>query len=109
MSAFKYYSLICKFYSKAAKNQIYKIHKPILRLMYEMGDASFEDLTIKSYIVNSPLLIEIYKSLNNISPPVMQDFYNLKFTSYNLRNKLKVVYWGIWFQFNMKILIILKN
>ena len=47
MSAFKYYSLICKFYSKAAKNQIYKIHKPILDLMYEMGDESFEDLLLK--------------------------------------------------------------
>ena len=47
MSAFNYDSVICKFYSKAAKNQIYKIHKPILRPMYEMGDASFEDLLLK--------------------------------------------------------------
>ena len=33
------------------------------------------------------LLIEIYKSMKNISPPIMQEFYNLNFTPYNLRMK----------------------
>ena len=32
------------------------------------------------------LLIEIYKSLNNISPIIMQDFFDLKVTPYSLRN-----------------------
>ena len=32
------------------------------------------------------LLIEIYKSLNHISPPRMQEFFDLKVTLYSLRN-----------------------
>ena len=31
------------------------------------------------------LLIEIYKSLNHISPPIMQEFFNLKVTPYSLQ------------------------
>ena len=33
------------------------------------------------------LLIEIYKSINNLSPPIMKDFFDLKNTRYDLRNK----------------------
>ena len=57
-----------------------------------MEDANFEDLLIKNsswtiYENNShTLLIEIYKSLNHISPPMMQEFFDLKGTPYSLRN-----------------------
>ena len=30
--------------------------------------------------------MEIYKSLNHISPPIMQEFFYLKVTPYSLRN-----------------------
>ena len=50
------------------------------------------------------LFIEIYKSLNHISPPIMQEIFNLKVTSYSLRNnKLKSTeitlnkYFTIWY------------
>ena len=33
------------------------------------------------------LLIEIYKSINNLSPPIMKGFFDLKNTPYDLRNK----------------------
>ena len=33
------------------------------------------------------LLIEIYKSLNNSSPPIMKYFFDLKNTRYDLRGK----------------------
>ena len=32
------------------------------------------------------MFIEIYKSLNHIRPPVMQEFFDLKATAYSLRN-----------------------
>ena len=32
------------------------------------------------------LLIEIYKFLNHISPPIMQEFFDLKVTPYSLGN-----------------------
>ena len=33
------------------------------------------------------LLIEIYKSINNSSPPIMKDFFDWKNTRYDLRSK----------------------
>ena len=57
--------------------------------MYEMEYANFEDLLIKdsSWTIHEKnihtLLIE---SLNHSSPPVMQEFFDLKVTPYSLRN-----------------------
>ena len=38
MSAFKYCPLICMFCNKTSNNQVNKIHKSTLRLVYEMED-----------------------------------------------------------------------
>ena len=52
----------------------------------------FEDLLIKdsSWTIHEnnihTLLIEIFKSLNRISPPIMQEFFDVKVTRYSLRN-----------------------
>ena len=62
-----------------------------------MEDANFEDLLLKynSWNVHENnihmLLIEIYKSINNLSPPIMKYFFDLKNTQYDLRNYLKPV------------------
>ena len=47
MSAFKYCPLILMFCNKTSNNQINKIHKRTLRLVYEMEDVNFEDLLLK--------------------------------------------------------------
>ena len=92
MSTFPYCPLIWMYCSKTAKNLINKIHKHSLRVIYEMEDANFDDLLIKdsSWTIHEnnihTLLIEIYKSLNHISPPIMQEFFDLKITPYSLRN-----------------------
>ena len=84
--------LIWMYFSKTANNLINKIHKRILRVIYEMEYANFEDLLIKdnSWTIHEnnvhTLLIEIYKSLNHNSPPIMQEFFDLKVTPYSLRN-----------------------
>ena len=76
------------FYSKTANRLINKILKRSLRV--EVEHANFEDLLIKdsSWTIHEnnihTLLIEIYKSLNHISSPIMQEFYDLKVTSYSL-------------------------
>ena len=60
-----------------------------------MENASFEDLLIKdsSWTIHEnnihTLLIEIYKSLNQISPPIMQEFFDLKVTPYKILRLLK--------------------
>ena len=93
MSGFKYCPLIWMFCNKTSNNQINKIHKRTLRLVYEMEDANFKDLLLKdnSWNVHEnniyTLLIEIYKSINNLSPPIMKYFFDLKNTRYDLRSK----------------------
>ena len=86
MSAFTYCPLIWMYCSKTANNLINKIHQRSLRVIYEKEDANFEDLLIKdsSWTIHEnnihTLLIEIYKSLDHISPPIMQEFFDLKVT-----------------------------
>ena len=93
MSAFRYCPLIWMFCNKTSNNQINKIHKRTLRLVYEMEDANFEDLLLKDNSWNvhenniHTLLIETYKSINNLSPPIMKYFFDLKNTRYDLRGK----------------------
>ena len=58
-----------------------------------MEDANFEDLLLKDNLWNvqenniHTLLIEIYKSINNLSPLIMKEFCDLKNIRYDLRNK----------------------
>ena len=59
-----------------------------------MEDANFEDLLLKDNSWNvhenniHTLLIEIGKSINNLTSPIIKVFFfDLKNTSYNLRNK----------------------
>ena len=93
MSAFKYCPLIWIFCNKTSNNQINEIHKRTLRLLYEMENANFEDLLLKDNSWNvhennmHMLFIEIYKSINNISPPIIKHFFDLKNTRYDLQSK----------------------
>ena len=86
------------FFRKAANNLIKKIHKRSVRVVYEMEGAIFEDLLINNsswtiYENNIyPLLIQICKSLNHISPSITCEIFDLKNTPHSLRcnNQLKL-------------------
>ena len=85
-----YCPLIRMFCSKTANSVINKIHKSSLRVIHEMEDANLEDLLTKdsswTILENNIdiLLIEICKSLNHISPFIMQEFFDLKVTPYSV-------------------------
>ena len=70
------------FCNKTSNNQINQIHKRTLLLVYETKDANFEDTPLKDTSCNfhenniQTLFIEIYKSINNLSPPIMKDFFD---------------------------------
>ena len=93
MSTFEYCPLIWMFCHKTSNNQINKIQKRTLRLVYQIEDANFEDLLLKDNPWNvhennmHTLLIEIYKSIINLSPLIMNDFFDFKNTRYDLRSK----------------------
>lgn len=76
MSTFNCCSLKWMFCNKPSNSLINNIHKCTLRLIFERKDASFEDLLLrdKSRIIHQEnihtLMVEIYKSINHISPPI---------------------------------------
>ena len=69
MSTFKYCPLIWEFCGKTEKIHINKIHKRILRLIYDTEDSTFEDLLVI-------LLVKIYKSIHYISPPIFKRIFS---------------------------------
>ena len=81
------------FCNKTSNNQINQIHKRTLRLVYEVEVANFEDLQLKDNSWNvhenniHTLLTEIFKSINNLGPRTMNDFFDLNNTRYDLRSK----------------------
>ena len=90
MSTFKYCPLIWEFCGKTEKIHINKIHKRILRLIYDTEDSTFEDLLVI-------LLVKIYKSIHYISPPIfkynLRGNYLLKLTDINIcRSGTKALY-----------------
>ena len=68
-------------------------NKRTLHSVYEMQDANFEDLLLKDNSWNvhesniHKLLIEMYKSINYLSPSIMKIFFDWKNTPYDLRSK----------------------
>ena len=92
-SQFGYCPLIWMFCSRALNKSINHIHERALSIIYEDSlHLSFQDLlnlsneqTIHQNNLRY-LAIEIYKYINKISPPIMQDFFILRENTYNIRN-----------------------
>ena len=71
---------------------INKIHERALRLTSEINDIPFNELLSINNEVSihnkniQTLLIEVYKNLNGLSPPIMLDLFTIRNNIYNLRN-----------------------
>ena len=76
---FNYCPLLWMFYSRSSNNLINKIHERALSLTSEINDIRFNELlsinnevSIHNKNIKTPL-IEVYKNLNGLSPPIMLD------------------------------------
>ena len=93
ISNFTYCPLIWVFCSKAANNKINKTHKRALRVLYDEYESTFEQLLENSGTKTIHqrnlqfLMTEIYKTLNNLNPAYMAEFFIKKNLPYNLRKK----------------------
>ena len=71
---------------------IVKTHYRTLRTIYDTQTRSYEELLLlggkkKIHTQNLQILmVEVYKCLNNISPPFTWDYFKQKNNPYNLRN-----------------------
>jgi len=80
------------FCSRKQNRKINSIHERALRIIYQNHTSSYCDLlqlyqesTIHHNNIKT-LMIEVYKFLNGLSPPIMKDIFKLRENSYNLRN-----------------------
>ena len=70
----------------------HKIHERALSLTSEINDIPFTELLSINNEVSihnkniQTLLIEVYKNLNGLSPPIMLDLFTTRENIYNLRN-----------------------
>ena len=70
----------------------HKIHERALSLTSEINDIPFTELLSINNEVSihnkniQTLLIEVYKNLNGLSPPIMSGLFTTRENIYNLRN-----------------------
>ena len=80
-----YCTLIWTFCSRSSNHLISKLQERALRIAYNDFNSSFSESTI--HIRNLKfLLIESYKCLNGLSPPIMNEVFQTNDFPYDLRN-----------------------
>ena len=93
LSNFNYCPLIWLFSTKAADNEIDRTHKRALRILLKDYDSSFDELlkkseSVKRHVQNlQKLMIEIYKTVNNLNPSYLWEFLEKKVVKSDLRTK----------------------
>ena len=87
-SQFNYCPLIWMFCSRTSNNMINKIHERALRLILNDHDALLQNNndTCNHHRNIQALMIEIYKMKNNLNPPIMDNMFERRNNTYNLRN-----------------------
>ena len=90
-SQFGYCPLIWMFHSRGLNNKINRIHERALRITYNDKRSSYEELLMKDNSVSvhhrniRALATEIYKVLQGISPPLLNEVFVPRQRSYDLR------------------------
>ena len=91
LSPFNYCPLVWMFCGKGGSNQIEKCHHRALRVMknsrldYEalLTDCNVENIHARNLKL---LLVEVFKSIHHLGPPIMHDIFQTKQSVYKLRN-----------------------
>ena len=91
LSNFNYCPLIWIFCNTGANKQTDRTHKRALQNLYTDYESSFEAFLSRSgsnsIQVNNlqKIMIEIFKSMNGLNPPLVWEFHERKHVTYNLR------------------------
>ena len=79
------------FCGRTLQDQIDKIQKRALRILYNEPNLSLNDILEQKQCINIhtkniiTLLTEIYKTFNDENPPFIKEIFTKKVSSYNLR------------------------
>ena len=91
-SQFSYCPLVWMFCSRKCDNKINKIHERALRVSLQDFESDFETILVRNndYKIHNrniqSLMIEIYKFLKGLAPPIMDTLFQTREIDYNLRN-----------------------
>ena len=97
ISQFQYCPLVWMFHSRHLNNKINRIHERALRTAYKDYESSFNTLLEKDKSVNihvknlQTLMIEMFKTRENINPPFMREIFCQHPLTYNLRNNYELL------------------
>ena len=92
-SQFSYCPLTWMYHGRKASNRINHLHERALRIVYNDNISSFEELLRRddSCSIHHKNLkhfaIELYKVQNNLSTPIMNELFEFRDISYQLRNR----------------------
>ena len=92
MGQLSYFPLIWTFCSRRSNHLFNKLQERALRIAYNNFNSSFSELLemaneITIHIRNLKLLLtDVYKFLNSLSPPIMNEFFQTNDCPYDLRN-----------------------
>ena len=92
-SSFNYCPLVWMFCGKDANHKVDSTHKRVLRVLHNDYDSSFNTLLEKSDTVTihiknlQKLMLEIYKSMNQLNPSYIWHLHERKEIQYDLRTK----------------------
>ena len=93
ISQFNYCPIIWMYCQRKSNNLINRIHERALRIAYNDYISDFKSLIEKddTFTIHHRniqlLLLEIYKSFNNLNPNIMKEVFSLKQCNYSLRNQ----------------------
>ena len=108
MSHFSYCPLIWMFHDRATNSRINKIHERALRIVYRDTESSFDELLAMDNSVSvhqrnlQLLMIEIYKTKNNLNPSFMEDIFVER---PNIPSTLEIMM-VFWYQGQIQLLMV---
>ena len=94
LSQFNYCPLVWMFCDQTLDNKINRIHEKALRIASQNKTYDFNTLLLEANSVSihkrnlQLLLIEVYKTIQNLNPSFMKEIFVQKDMTYNLRNNL---------------------
>ena len=92
ISQFHYCPLVWMFHSRHLNNKINRIHERVLRIVYKDYESNFNTLLGKDNSVSihaknlQILMIEMFKTKENMNPHFMKEIFCERIVTYNLRN-----------------------
>ena len=97
LSNFTYCPIVWHFCGKQNNGEIEKVQERALRILYDDYESECNELLDKSGAISmlqfrmNCIILEVFKSIHNSSPWYIQDMFEIKKSSYSMRDSSKLV------------------